>query len=198
MPSLAPIPPAVSSPLRSPLVVGVDTHKDTHTAVALDAAGAVVDSLVFYTSGRGIASAMTWSAALGSVSTWAVEGTGCYGAGLARALLFAGQEVQEINRPDRRTRRVLVGKTDLIDAEAAARAAIAGYATAIPKTGDGRVELIRITRAARSSAVKARTAAMNQLRAVLITAPPPLRDSFDGLGGSQDPDPPLRDAAPGR
>jgi transposase len=93
-------------------------------------------------------------------------------------LLAAGAQVIEINRPDRRARRVQGGKTDMIDAEAAARSVLANYATATPKTGNGVVEMLRVIRAARSSAVKSRTAAINQLKSLLVTATPELRDAL--------------------
>jgi len=172
---------AAESVVDDRIVVGVDTHKDLHVAVALTTSGVVVASTVSATSSRGIRALRRWAAALGSVVSWGIEGTGCYGAGLARALLAAGEHVVEVNRPDRRARRVLGGKTDLIDAEAAARSVLADYATATPKTGDGLVEMIRIVRTARSSAVKSRTIAMNQIKALIVTAPPQLRDSLQPL-----------------
>lgn len=163
------------------IVVGVDTHRDIHAAVALSRAGVVIGSIVVATTSRGIRELRRWAATLGVVDGWGIEGTGCYGAGLARALLAAGEPVIEINRPDRRARRVLGGKTDLIDAEAAARSVLADYATATPKSGDGLVEMIRIIRTARSSAVKSRTIAMNQIKALVVTAPPQLRDALTDL-----------------
>ena len=166
---------------REQIVIGVDTHKDTHVAVALTAQGVFVDTLNFASTSLGIGQVMRWAAGLGEVTAWGVEGTGSYGAGLARALLAAGRPVIDVNHANRAARHVLGGKTDRIDAEAAARSVLTDYATAIPKTGDGPVELLRITRGARSSAVKARTAAMNQLRAVLVTAPPTLRDQLSAL-----------------
>ena len=163
------------------IVVGVDTHKDVHAAVALSAAGVVLESIVVATTSRGIRELRRWATALGTVSAWGIEGTGCYGAGLARALLVAGEQVVEINRPDRRARRVLGGKTDLIDAEAAARSVQSSYATATPKSGAGLVEMIRMARNARSSAMKSRTIAMNQIKALIVTAPPQLRDTLSEL-----------------
>jgi transposase len=177
MPSLA-----VPAAQVDPIVVGVDTHKDVHVAVALDALGVVLGQVTVRTTSHGLGELRAWARALGPVSAWGVEGTGCYGAGLARTLMAAGQRVVEINRPDRRTRRVLGGKTDRIDAEAAARAVLSDFATATPKIGTGVVEMIRMTRSTRRSAVKARTAAMNQLRALIVTGPPKLRDPLETLG----------------
>ena len=91
-----------------------------------------------------------------------MEGTGCHGAGLARFLGVQGQVVVAVNRPDRQARRRR-GKSDPVDAEAAARAVLAGQATAIPKTGDSMVEMVRCLRVARATAMKARTQAANAL-----------------------------------
>jgi transposase len=101
------------------------------------------------------------------------------GAGLTRFLLDHGVNVVEVDRPDRRTRRQR-GKSDPIDAEAAARAVLAGTATAPAKRRDGIVESIRALRAARSGAIKARTAAINQLKGLLVTAPASLREALEG------------------
>ena len=163
------------------IVIGVDTHKDTHVAVALSGLGARLDMLEFPTTAAGLASVQAWARGLGTVLAWGVEGTGSWGAGLARTLSAVGELVIDINRPDRHLRRMLGGKSDPIDAEAAARAVLSGQATTIPKTGDGLIEMIRLTRSARNSAVKACTAAMNQLRSHLVTAPVQLRDELDDL-----------------
>src|SRR5665811_2514050 len=96
--------------------------------------------------------------------------TGTYGAGLCHYLLGQGVSVVEVDRPDRRMRRQR-GKSDPLDAEAAARATLAGTATALPKQRGGAVESTRVLRAARSGAVKARTAASNGLKAMIVTAP---------------------------
>jgi transposase len=109
-----------------------------------------------------------------------VEGTGSSGAGLVRFLAASGQRVLEVNRPDRATRRRL-GKSDPVDADAAARAVQAGEATGIPKAQDGTVEMVRSLRVARQTAVKARTQAVNAIKALLVTAPTELRDRLDGL-----------------
>lgn len=163
------------------VVVGVDTHKDKHVAVVLDHNGGRVDELHFPSTRKGTLRVQSWASGLGDVYAWGIEGTSCYGAGLTRQLLVDGAAVLEVNRPDRHTRRMLGGKTDPIDAEAAARAVLSGRATVIPKSGDGRVEMLRHVRMARSSAVKAKTVAMNQLKAILITAPPELREALHGL-----------------
>jgi transposase len=109
-----------------------------------------------------------------------VECTGSYGAALTRYLLAAGLEVFEVNQPDKAGRRRR-GKTDAIDAEAAARAVLSDRVTAIAKTGDGPVEMVRMFRLAKASAVKSRVQAINQLKAVLVCADPIVRESLSGL-----------------
>jgi transposase len=163
------------------IVIGVDTHKHTHVAVALSSLGARLGELEFPATAVGVASVQAWARSQGKVLNWGVEGTGSWGAGLARTLSAAGELVIEVNRPDRHLRRMLGGKNDWIDAEAAARAVLSGQARTIPKTGDGLIEAIRLTRSTRNSAVKARTAAMNQLRSHLVTAPVALRDDLEQL-----------------
>lgn len=122
---------------------------------------------------------LAWVRRHGRVVKVGVEGTGSYGAGLAAYLAEAGIAVVEVDRPDRRTRRRR-GKSDAIDAEAAARAVLAGTATAPPRARNGVVESIRALRLARTGAVKARTAAVNSLKGLLVTAPAPLRESLAG------------------
>jgi transposase len=117
---------------------------------------------------------------LGTVERFGIEGTGSYGAGLARWLRGRGVEVLEVERPKRQDRR-RHGKSDVVDAEAAARAVQAGTATAQPKAGDGPIDMLRILQAARRSAVKARTQAANQLNALIVTAPESLRTRLRGL-----------------
>ena len=102
-----------------------------------------------------------------------MEGTGSYGAPLARFLAAHGVRVVEVNRPNRQRRRRR-GTSDPADAEAAARAVLAGEATAVPKARDGVVEAIRVLHLARASAVKARTQVANQLTHLVLTAPDPL------------------------
>jgi transposase len=118
---------------------------------------------------------LDWARNLGEVEAFGVEGCGCYGAGLARFLGTQGQLVLEVNRPDRQARRRR-GKSDPVDAEAAARAVLAGQVTAIPKTGSHLVEMVRCLRVARATAVKAHSQAVNALRALVVTAPPELRE----------------------
>jgi transposase len=111
------------------------------------------------------------------VEAFGIEGTGCYGGALARFLAAQGQVVLEVNRPDRQTRRRR-GKSDPLDAEAAARTVQAGEATTLPKAGTATVEMIRSLRVARATAIKARTQAINALKALLVTAPAELREQL--------------------
>ena len=162
------------------VVVGIDTHKHTHMAVALGANGGWLGSLKLDAKRSGYQELIRWAAAFGSSPVFAVEGTGCYGAGLCRALQAADLPVVEVNRPDRSTRR-RIGKDDTIDAEAAARACIAGTASVIPKAGDALVEMIRMLKVAKDSATANRTAALNQLHAIVVTAPAALRERLQRL-----------------
>ena len=165
------------------VTVGVDTHGGVHLAVALDELGARLGECGLPATAAGYDQLAGWASGLGAVDAFGVEGSGSYGAGLTRHLLGAGQRVVEVNRPDRATRRRR-GKDDAIDAEAAARAVLAGTAAGEPKSGAGPVEMLRMLKLARNSAVKAATQALNQLRAVLVTAPAGLRESLGGLSAA--------------
>jgi transposase len=116
----------------------------------------------------------------GTLSRVGVEGTGSYGAGICRQLSAAGVEVAEVNRPDRSQRRRR-GKSDGLDAAAAAEAARTGNRIATPKSRDGQVEALRTLRVPRASAVQARTIAFQELDQLLVTAPEPLRDQIREL-----------------
>ena len=134
----------------------------------------------FRTDPGGYGQLVAWMASWGRVSRVGVEGTGSYGAGLARYLCAADIEVVEVNRPNRQLRRRR-GKDDHTDAEAAARAVLSGEATAVPKSGDGPVEWIRMLTLTRRSAIKARTQAANQIHSVLVSAPEPLKAQLRGM-----------------
>ncbi|MCA1698316.1 MAG: IS110 family transposase, partial [Actinobacteria bacterium] len=159
------------------VVGGVDAHADSHHVAALDERGALLGSERFRTTTRGYRELFDWLSKFGKVDLVAVESTGSYAAGLTRYLRSQGVRVLEVNQPHAHTRRRL-GKSDPIDAELAARAGLAGKASAIPKRTDGIVESIRQLRVARQGAVKARTAAMAQLKDLIITAPEPLREQL--------------------
>jgi transposase len=162
------------------ITLGVDTHKDIHVAVALDGLGRRLGTLSVPAMPAGYKALLEWTNGFGPLERAGVEGTGSFGAGLTRFLRAEGIEVFEVIRPRRRD-QYRSGKSDPIDAEAAARAVLAGTATGVPKGADGEVEMIRTLRAARRSAVKARTQAANQLRAMLITAPERLKSELRGL-----------------
>ena len=122
------------------LVVGVDTHKDEHVAVAIDQLGVRLGEHRLATSTRGYAGLECWASGHGDVQGFGIEGTGSYGAGLARFLASSGHAVVEVNRPDRSARR-RIGKSDPTDAESAARAVLARVAHAAPKSGVDQVEI---------------------------------------------------------
>ena len=164
----------------APVIVGVDTHLDLHVAAVLDHHGRLLDTKEFPASTRGYVALVTWAERFGPVERVGVEGTGTYGAGLARFVRAYGLEAVEVNRPDRSLRR-RHGKSDPIDAQAAARATQAGVATTVPKTREGQVEMIRVLRVARRGAMKARVAAAEQLYGVLYSAPDELRQPLLGL-----------------
>jgi transposase len=162
------------------VIVGVDTHKDFHVAAVITALGALLGSKTFPATSAGYRALLKWARGLGGVQRAGVECTGSYGAALARHLAAAQVDVFEVNQPDKATRRRR-GKNDVLDAEAAARAVLAGRATALAKTGDGPVEMLRMFKLAKTSAVKSRTQAINQLKAVLVSADSELRDELRGL-----------------
>jgi transposase len=165
---------------RLDVLGGVDTHGRTHHAAAIDSAGRLLGHAEFAATAAGYAALLAWLTAFGRLIKVGVEGTGTYGAGLARHLAARHVHVVEVDRPDRKTRR-RQGKSDPIDAIAAARAVLAGVATGAPKTRTGPVEAIRALRVARRGAVKARTAALNQLHGLLASAPEPLRADLTAL-----------------
>jgi transposase len=162
------------------LTIGVDTHADVHVAAALDQMGRLVATHSVATTPAGYRALVAWAGGLGTLERFGIEGTGSYGAGLTRWLRGRGFEVLEVERPKRQNRRRR-GKSDAIDAEAAARAVQAGTATAQPKAGDGPIEMLRMLQSARRSAIKARTQAVNQLHALVVTAPDTLRTRLRGL-----------------
>ena len=143
-----------SLPDAQNIIVGVDTHKYVHVAVAIDARGIRLGDHSFVADSGGYRDLIAWAATYGRIEAFGIEGTGSYGAGLARAIRRAGYRVAEVNRGARRLRRA-AGKSDTIDAEAAARSVLAGQSTAIPKTADGAVEMMRQLKVARDTAVKA-------------------------------------------
>jgi transposase len=165
------------------VILGVDTHLDFHVAVALDHLGRRLGEASVPATVKGYEKLLRWAEGFGPLGCAGVEGTSSYGAGLARHLRAKGVEVLEVERPEhrRRSSRRNLQKSDPSDAEAAARAVLAGEASGVPKSANGEVEMIRILRAARRSAIKARTQAANQLQALCVTAPEQLRNRLRGL-----------------
>ena len=167
---------------QSDVIVGVDTHKDQHVAVAIDGVGGLVGDPKFVdATNDGYAELLAWALSLGRVHVFAVEGCGSYGIGLARFLRRHGHPPVEVSRPPRAGARRLSGKSDAIDAEHAARTALAGVGVVTPKLADGQVEAIRLVKIARDTAVKAHTTAIITLKAVLVTANQDLRDQLEPL-----------------
>lgn len=164
------------------VVIGVDTHKDVHVAVAVSGLGARLGATAAPATAQGYRQLEAWAHTHGPVHAFGIEGTGSYGAGLSRALIMRGCRVVEVNRTNRQLRRQR-GKSDTVDAEAAARAVLAGEADALPKSGDGEVEMIRHLKIARDTALKSRTQAMVTLKTLLVNAPQPLREQFIDITG---------------
>lgn len=164
------------------VIIGVDTHKDVHVAVAISGLGARLDALSIPATTAGFCQLLEWGRAIGPVEAFGIEGTGSYGAGLSRALNARGCRVIEVDRPNRQLRRQR-GKSDTIDAEATARAVLAGQTDASPKSADGKVEMIRYLKIARDTALKSRTQAMVTLKTLIINAPQPLREQFVAMTG---------------
>ena len=163
------------------IFAGVDTHADTHHAAVIDSSGKQLGDAQFPTTPAGYAALAAFLTAFGMAVRVGVEGTGSYGAGLARHLGAAGFVVAEVLRPNRQLRRTR-GKSDPLDAYAAARTALAQDEHATPKAGAGQVEAIRYLLVARRSAVKARTAAIVQIKSLLVTAPDLIRERYRSLG----------------
>jgi len=164
------------------IIIGVDTHKEAHTAVAINGLGACLGAITLLASRRGYQELETWARSFGFVRAFGIEGTGSYGAGLTRFLQERGHSVIEVNRPNRQIRHQH-GKNDPLDAENAARAVLSGQARAAPKSGTSLVEMIRHLKVARDTAVKSRTQAMVTLKTIIVNAPAALRESLDGLTG---------------
>jgi transposase len=163
------------------VVIGwVDTHKNIHVAAVIDDRGKILDTKEFATTKAGYGELVMWMRSFGELAKVGVEGTGAYGAGLARHLASCGVEVLEVNRPNRQMRRRR-GKSDTVDAEAAARSALNEEATVVPKSGANLVESIRVLRVAFTSARNSRTRVALQIRDLILTAPDQLRGVLSPL-----------------
>ena len=161
------------------VTAGTDTHRDQHVVAALDERGAELGVRPFATNPAGLRALLAWLRGFGTVEGVGVEGTGSYGAGLTRFLHADGVAVVEVNRPNRQLRRSH-GKSDPVDAVAAARAAQSGLAAGEAKARNGVVEAIRVLRVARRSARHGRIIAINQMRALLVSGPADLRETLRG------------------
>lgn len=163
---------------------GIDTHADTHHVALIDAHGRAVDDVRVEATARGYREVVTFLARWAGVVLVGVECTGSYGAGVTRALIEGGFDVREVNRSNRFDRRAR-GKTDVFDAYSAAEAVLSGRATAVPKGGDGLVAALRALRTTRSSALRERTATINQIKAMLVAGPESLRARYRGLSNNK-------------
>jgi transposase len=156
---------------------GVDTHADMHVAAALDPIGGLLGVQEFPVTPAGYTRLLGWLGGFGTVALVGIEGTGSYGAGLARHITAAGVRVVEVDRSDRQDRR-RQGKSDPLDAVSAARAAQSGRARGAPKGRDGAVEAIRALMVAKRSARSERVQTINQARSLIVTGPDDLRARF--------------------
>ena len=156
---------------------GVDTHADTHVVAALDGIGGLLGVQEFAATSAGYARLLGWLQGFGTVGLVGIEGTGSYGAGLARHIAAAGIRVVEVDRADRQDRR-RKGKSDPLDAVSAARAALSGRASGAPRGRDGQVEAIRALMVAKRTARSERTQTINQARALVLTGPDDVRTRF--------------------
>ena len=160
---------------------GVDTHADIHVAAAVcSTSHRLLDTAAFDTTPAGYVRLLAWLMSFGLLDAVGIEGTGTYGAGLARFLTAEGVTLVEVDRPDRAARR-LHGKSDPVDAEAAARAVLSGRAAGTPKTRDGIIEAIRVLAVVYRSAVKDRTAATNQFHSLVVSAPAEIREDLQQM-----------------
>jgi hypothetical protein len=162
------------------VVGGVDTHTDFHQAAAIDNIGRHLATASFPTTPDGYRRLLEWMRLHGDVLAVGVEGTGAYGSALARFLRANEVIVVDVDRPDRKARRAS-GKSDPVDAYAAATAVLSGRAQGRPKTRDGIVEAIRSLRVVRRSAIKSRTQTINQIRTLIVSAPANIRERLRGL-----------------
>lgn len=162
------------------VIAGIDTHADTHHVAVITETGLHLADREFPATGSGHQVIIDFMTGFGPVLAVGVEGTGSYGAELSRVLSRKGMHVVEVMRPNRQARR-LQGKSDPLDAYQAAESVLAGHATATPKSRDGAVESLRVLRAERATAMRARVAVMAQVKAILVTAPETLRARYRAM-----------------
>jgi transposase len=181
-------PPTVRLVERVDAVVGVDTHTDTHTAVVVSPVGSVLAELTVPATAEGVAVLLAWARqhvdgrGMGRCA-WAIDGARSHGIGLLRALRAAGHDVVEAPRPAGSVRR-RGGKSDALDAAAAARAVLAAEHTATPRA-DGDREALRILHVYRRHCTDIRTATVNLFKSLILTADDQLRDQLRHLSTSQ-------------
>jgi transposase len=160
-------------------VIGVDTHRDRHAAALLDPNGGVRATLEVPSDRAGHARLLQLAQVQASGRrVWALEGTGCYGAGLTRFLVDRGEWVVEIDRP-KRPRGRHGAKSDVLDAVRAGREALARDHLTTPRQR-GHREALRVLHTTRAAIVTAGADARRQLKALIVTAPEPLRDRLRG------------------
>ncbi|WP_443042262.1 IS110 family transposase [Streptomyces sp. B21-105] len=177
------LPAQSEEPLVEDVILGVDTHKDVHVAAVVTVLGVLLAHQEFPVTAASYRQLLSWASSFGVLRRAGVECTGSFGAALARFLSRESICVVEVNQPARALRRKH-GKTDAVDAEAAARAVLSGRADVTPKTGEGPAADMRVLRLAKESAVKARTQAKNQLKAVLLGVDPVLREALSDLSNT--------------
>jgi len=164
-------------------VIGVDPDRDTITVTAVDArTSGVLGTDRFPATRSGYSDAMSWADAhsSGSERAWVIEGTASYGRGLTMALQSSDELVIDFDRPMRKASKD-GAKTDALDAIRAAREALGRDKLNAPRASDGLREAIRVHTVARAAAVRARTAAVNELKAFIVTASEDLRSELRGL-----------------
>ncbi len=159
------------------VIAGIDTHADTHHVALITDTGSHLADRKFPAAGPGYQGIIDFMTCFGSVLAVGVEGTGSYGAELSRVLTRMGMRVVEVMRPNRQARR-LQGKSDTLDAYQAAESVLSGRSGTTPKSRDGAVESLRVLRAERATAMRARVAVMAQARAILVTAPEAIRAKY--------------------
>jgi transposase len=162
------------------VIAGIDTHAETHHVAIITETGLHLADREFSAAGSGYQGIIKFITRFGPVLAVGVEGTGSYGAELSRVLTRQGMHVVEVMRPNRQARR-LRGKSDPLDAYQAAESVLAGHATATPKSRDGAVESLRVLRAERATAMRARIAVMAQAKAILVTAPEAIRARYRAM-----------------
>jgi len=162
------------------VVGGVDTHKDLHIAAVVDTQERVLGTECFASTRHGYKQMLIWMRWFGELVRVGVECTGTYGAGLLRYLQLAGVTVLEVTTPDKTDRRKR-GKDDVIDAQNAAHAALAGRRTVTPKTRDGMIESLRVLKVCRKTAVAARRVALQMIQTTIVSAPDELREPLRSM-----------------